>query len=151
MALIGIVCGGTVKHGVFGLSLRNTSSGFKCGYMDIIYLKDLRIETVIGLYEWEKRIRQTLILDLEMATDIRTAAASDAIADTLDYKAVSDRVISFVQESRFQLVETLAEQVATILLREFDVPWLRLRINKKGALRSVRDVGVLIERGQRPE
>jgi len=119
--------------------------------MDIIYLKDLRIETVIGLYEWEKRIRQTLILDLEMATDIRAAAASDAIADTLDYKAVSDRVVGFVQESRFQLIETPAEQVATIILREFDVPWLRLRINKKGALRSVRDVGVLIERGQRRE
>ncbi len=119
--------------------------------MDIIYLKDLRIETVIGLYEWEKRIRQTLILDLEMATDIRAAAASDAIGDTLDYKAVCDRVIRFVQESRFQLIETLAEQVAAIILREFDVPWLRLRINKKGALRGVRDVGVLIERGQRPD
>jgi len=119
--------------------------------MDIIYLKDLRIETVIGLYEWEKRIRQTLVFDLEMATDIRAAAATDAIADTLDYKAVSDRVIAFVQQSRFQLVETLAEQVAGIILREFDVPWLRLRINKKGALRSVRDVGVLIERGRRPD
>ncbi len=118
--------------------------------MDIIYLNDLRIETVIGLYEWEKRIRQTLILDLEMATDIRAAAASDAIGDTLDYKAVSERVIAFVQDSRPQLIETLAEQIAAIILEEFKVPWLRLRINKKGALRDVRDVGVLIERGQRP-
>jgi dihydroneopterin aldolase len=116
--------------------------------MDIIFLRDLHIDTVIGIYEWERRIRQTVSLDLEMAADIRKAAASDAIEDTLNYKAVAKRVISFVEESRFQLVETLAERVAELVLNEFDVPWLRVRLNKTGAVRGARDVGVIIERGQ---
>jgi dihydroneopterin aldolase len=116
--------------------------------MDIIFLRDLRIDTVIGIYEWERRIRQTVSLDLEMAADMRKAAASDAIEDTLNYKAVAKRVISFVEESQFQLVETLAERVAQLVLNEFQVPWLRLRLNKTGAVRGARDVGVIIERGQ---
>jgi dihydroneopterin aldolase len=116
--------------------------------MDIIFLRDLRIDTVIGIYEWERRIRQTVSLDLEMAADMRKAAASDAIEDTLNYKAVAKRVISFVEESRFQLVETLAERVAELVLNEFQVPWLRVRLNKTGAVRGARDVGVIIERGQ---
>jgi dihydroneopterin aldolase len=116
--------------------------------MDIIFLRDLHIDTVIGIYEWERRIRQTVSLDLEMAADIRKAAASDAIEDTLNYKAVAKRVISFVEEGRFQLVETLAERVAELVLDEFDVPWLRVRLNKTGAVRGARDVGVIIERGQ---
>lgn len=115
--------------------------------MDIIYLNDLRIDTVIGIYDWERRTRQTVILDLEMGTDIRAAAASDDIEHTLDYKAVAKRLIEFVSQSEFQLVETLAEKIADILLTEFKVPWLRLRLNKQGALRGVRDVGVIIERG----
>ncbi len=114
--------------------------------MDIIYLNDLRIETVIGIYDWERRTRQTVVLDLEMATDIRAAAASDDIEQTLDYKAVAKRLIDFVSSSEFQLVETLAEEIAGIVLNEFDVPWLKLRLNKQGALRGVRDVGVIIER-----
>ena len=117
--------------------------------MDIIFLRDLRIETVIGIYDWEREIKQTVVLDLEMATDIRKAAASDAIEDTLDYKSVAKRLISFVEESRFQLVETLAERCAAIVLDEFDVPWVRLTLNKQGAVRGARDVGVLIERGDR--
>jgi len=116
--------------------------------MDIIFLRDLRIDTVIGIYEWERRIRQTVSLDLEMAADMRKAAASDAIEDTLNYKAVAKRVISFVEENQFQLVETLAERVAQLVLNEFQVPWLRLRLNKTGAVRGARDVGVIIERGQ---
>ena len=116
--------------------------------MDIIFLRDLRISTVIGIYDWERRIRQTVSLDLEMAADMRKAAASDAIEDTLNYKAVAKRVISFVEESRFQLVETLAERVAELVLREFQIPWLRVRLNKTGAVRGARDVGVIIERGQ---
>lgn len=119
--------------------------------MDIIYLNDLRIDTVIGIYDWERRIKQTVSLDLEMATDIRKAAASDSIEDTLDYKAVAKRLISFVGESKFQLVETLAEQVASIILTEFNVPWVRVRLNKKGAVRYAGDVGIIIERGQRPQ
>ncbi|MEE9552062.1 MAG: dihydroneopterin aldolase [Gammaproteobacteria bacterium] len=117
--------------------------------MDIIYLKDLRIETIIGIYDWERRTKQTVILDVEMATDIKKAAQSDDIADTLNYKAVAKRLISFVEESEFELVETLAERVAEILLNEFKVPWLRLQLNKQGAVRGVRDVGVIIERGKR--
>jgi dihydroneopterin aldolase len=118
--------------------------------MDIVYIRDLRIETVIGIYEWERRVRQTVILDLEMATDVARAAATDSIADALDYKAVAKRVIAFVEGSRFQLVETLAERVAEVVIGELGVPWLRLQVNKQGALRGARDVGVVIERGVRP-
>ena len=117
--------------------------------MDIIYLRDLRIDTVIGIYAWERRIKQTIILDIEMATDIRKAAQTDSIADTLNYKAVAKRLTDFVSNSSFQLVETLAERVAEIVLNEFQVPWLRLQVNKQGAVRGARDVGVIIERGVR--
>jgi len=117
--------------------------------MDIIYLNDLRIETVIGVFDWERKIKQEVVIDLEMATDIRRAAESDELADTLDYKSVAKQVIAFVEQSDFQLVETLAERVAAIVRQEFGVPWLRLRINKQGAVRGARDVGVIIERGSR--
>lgn len=118
--------------------------------MDIIYLRDLRIDTVIGIYAWERRIKQTIILDIEMATDIRKAAQTDSIEDTLNYKAVAKRLIDFVGNSDFQLVETLSERVAEIVLKEFRVPWLRLQVNKQGAVRGARDVGVIIERSQSP-
>jgi dihydroneopterin aldolase len=117
--------------------------------MDIIYLNDLRIDTVIGIYDWERQTKQTVILDIQMAADIRKAASSDAIEDTLNYKAVAKRLFSFVGESEFQLVETLAERVCDILLNEFDIPWCRLQLNKQGALRGVRDVGIIIERGEK--
>jgi 7,8-dihydroneopterin aldolase/epimerase/oxygenase len=117
--------------------------------MDIIYLKDLRIDTIIGIYDWERRTRQTIILDIEIAANISKAARSDAIEDTLNYKAVAKRLISFVESSEFHLVETLAEHIAEILLNEFNIPWLRLSVNKQGAVRGVRDVGVIIERGKR--
>ncbi|MCC7410531.1 MAG: dihydroneopterin aldolase [Gammaproteobacteria bacterium] len=117
--------------------------------MDIVYITDLRIETIIGVYAWERQVRQTLVIDLEMGTDIRPAATSDDIADTLDYKAVTKRVIAYTETNHFQLVETLAERLATLLREEFSIPWLRLRINKQGAVRGVRDVGVMIERGER--
>lgn len=116
--------------------------------MDIIYLNDLKIETVIGIFDWERRIKQTVSIDLEMAADIARAAASDSIDDTLDYKAVAKRLIAFVGESQFQLVETLAERVAGIVLDEFGVPWVRVRINKRGAVRHAEDVGVVIERSR---
>ena len=117
--------------------------------MDIIYLKDLRIDAIVGIYAWERRTRQTVIFDIEMGADISKAARTDAIEDTLNYKAVAKRIISFVEDSDCQLIETLAERVADILLREFKVPWLRLSLNKQGAVRGVRDVGVIIERGNR--
>lgn len=116
--------------------------------MDIIYLNDLRIETTIGVYDWERRARQTLVLDMEIGADIRKAAASDKIEDTVDYKAVAERLVEFASASEFALVETLAERIADILLTEFQVPWCRLRLNKQGALRGVKDVGVIIERGR---
>ncbi|HHI77259.1 MAG TPA: dihydroneopterin aldolase [Gammaproteobacteria bacterium] len=118
--------------------------------MDIVYLRGLRIDTIIGIYDWERRTRQTVVLDLEMATDISRAAASERIEDTLNYKAVAKRLIAFVGESEFQLVETLAERCAALILEEFEVPWLRLTLNKQGAVRGATDVGVIIERGQRP-
>lgn len=117
--------------------------------MDIVFVSDLRIRTIIGIYEWERRVRQSISLDLEMGTDIARAAASDAIGDTLDYKAVSKRLIEFVEASEFQLVETLAERIADIVRGEFGVPWLRLTVHKPGAVRGSRDVGVVIERGTR--
>ncbi len=117
--------------------------------MDIIYINDLRIETIIGIYGWERKIKQTVVLDIEMGTDIRKASVSDAVEDTLNYKSVAERLISFIGDSEFELIETLAEQVANILLDEFAVPWLRLRVNKQGALKGVRDVGVIIERGHK--
>ncbi len=118
--------------------------------MDIIFLRGLEIETTIGIYEWEREIKQTVILDLEMATDVRQAAATDDIQYTVDYKAVAKRLITFVEESDFYLVETLAERVAQIILSEFSVPWVRVSLNKKGAIRGASDVGVIIERGEPP-
>lgn len=116
--------------------------------MDIVFIRELRIDTVIGIYDWERQIRQTVVLDLEMATDIRKAAASDRIDDTLNYKAVAKRLIRFVSEADFQLVETLAEACARIVREEFDVPWVRLTLNKKGAVRGADSVGIVIERGE---
>jgi 7,8-dihydroneopterin aldolase/epimerase/oxygenase len=117
--------------------------------MDIIYLRDLRIDTIIGIYDWERRMKQTIIIDLEMGTDISKAANSDNIEDTLNYKDVAKRLMSYVGDSEFELVETLAEKIAEIIMTEFKVPWLKLTLNKKGAVRGVRDVGVIIERGSK--
>jgi dihydroneopterin aldolase len=115
--------------------------------MDIVYIRDLRIETIIGIFAWEREVLQTVSLDLEMAADIRPAAASDDIKDALDYKAISKRLIQFVSQSQFQLIEALAEAVADIVREEFKVSWLRLRISKPDALRGAQDVGLVIERG----
>ena len=117
--------------------------------MDIVFINDLRIETIIGIYDWERKVRQTISLDLEMGADIPRAAATDAIDDTLNYKAVAKRLIEFVGASEYQLVETLAEKITEIVLSEFAVPWLRLTVRKPGAVRGSRDVGVIVERGSR--
>lgn len=117
--------------------------------MDIIYLTDLKIDCVVGIWAWERQTTQTLVFDLEMAVDVAKAAQSDHIDDTVNYKGVAKRLISFVGESQFQLVETLAERVAELVLKEFHVSWLRLKVNKKGAIRGAADVGVIIERGAR--
>ena len=117
--------------------------------MDIVYIRDLKIETVIGVNDWEREVRQTVSLDLEMATDIQAAADTDDIADTIDYKAVAKRLIDFVEGTDFQLVESIAERVAGIVREEFGVNWVRLRVSKPGAVTGARDVGVVIERGER--
>ena len=114
--------------------------------MDIIYLHDLKVDCIIGIWDWERRTTQTLTIHLDMGVDVRHAAASDHIADTLNYKAVAKSVIAFVGDSRFQLVETLTEKVAQLLLDEFPILWVRVKVNKKGAIRGATDVGVIIER-----
>ena len=116
--------------------------------MDKVFIEGLEIEALIGIYDWERRIRQVLRFDLEMAFDNRVPAATDDIADTLDYKAVSKRLIEFVGQSDFGLVETLAERCAAIVLDEFGVQWLRLKLSKPGAVRGARAVGVVIERSR---
>ena len=117
--------------------------------MDIVYISDLRIETIIGIYDWEREVRQVISIDLKMATDNRKAAATESIKDALNYKAVAKRLIQFVEESEFQLVETLAERIAEIILEEFAVDWLRLKLGKPGAVTGSKEVGVIIERGER--
>jgi dihydroneopterin aldolase len=114
--------------------------------MDRVFIAGLEIETVIGIYEWERNVRQPLVFDIEMEFDNRVPAASDDIVDTLDYKAVSKRVIAFVSASGFGLVETLAERCAELLLAEFPIASLRLKLSKPGAVRGARAVGVIIER-----
>ena len=114
--------------------------------MDVIFLSGLTTECIIGIWDWERRVKQKIVIDLEMGADIRRAAGTDAIEDTLDYKRVAKRLLAFVSESQFQLVETLTERIAQIVVTEFDVPWVRVRLNKQGAIRGSRDVGILIER-----
>jgi dihydroneopterin aldolase len=115
---------------------------------DRIYLRDLRTETIIGIYAWERKIRQTVSFDFEFPGDIRRAAKTDKIEDTLNYKSVAKRVLAFVETSEYHLVETLAEEVARLILKEFSVEWVKLTVNKPGAVRGSRDVGVMIERSR---
>jgi dihydroneopterin aldolase len=117
--------------------------------MDIIFLGGLEIKTIIGIYDWERETRQIVALDIEMAFDIKKAAKSDNISDTLDYKAVSKRIISFVENSEFFLVEKLIEEIADIIRTEFNVPWVKIILNKKGAISGASDVGIIIERGEK--
>lgn len=117
--------------------------------MDIVFIRDLRVTTTVGVYAWERSIRQTLTLDLEMATDIRAAAASDDLAHTLNYHAVATRVSAFVAASQYQLIEPLAEGIAALIRAEFGVSWLRLTLGKPGAVPAAACVGLIIERGER--
>jgi dihydroneopterin aldolase len=118
--------------------------------MNIIFLGGLEIDTVIGIYDWERKVKQRIVLDIEMGgVDISRAAETDNIVYALDYKAVCDRVVSFVEQSDFFLVETLIERIADILLAEFGIPWVKITLNKKGALSRARDVGIIIERGNK--
>lgn len=117
--------------------------------MDRVFISDLRIETIIGIFDWERVTRQVVRLDLEMAWDNQPAAASENIELALDYAAVAERMKQFVGEGQFFLVETMAEQIALILLQEFASPWVRVRVAKLGAVEGAAEVGVQIERGVR--
>ncbi|HEY7773355.1 MAG TPA: dihydroneopterin aldolase [Marinagarivorans sp.] len=117
---------------------------------DIVFIKGLKTEGVIGVFDWEREIRQPLYVDVEMATDIRRAAKRDELELTLNYKAVCERIAVFVKESQFQLIETLAERLAALLRAEFAIVWLRLSIHKPGAIANAQDIGITIERGDKP-
>jgi dihydroneopterin aldolase len=116
------------------------------GSDDRLFLRGLQCECVIGFIDWERRVRQTVVVDLEFPADCARAAASDAVAETIDYKQVAKRVLAFVSDSQFQLIESLAHQLALLLLAEFPLAWVRLTLSKPGAIRHSRDVGVSIER-----
>jgi len=113
---------------------------------DKIFLRELATEAIIGIYDWERRVKQTVVIDLEFPCDVRRAARSDSIDATLNYKKVAKRILEFVGQSEFHLVETLAERTALMVLGEFKLEWVRLTLNKPGAVRGSRDVGVTIER-----
>jgi dihydroneopterin aldolase len=117
--------------------------------MDTIFVHALKTEAIIGIFDWERQVKQTVVIDIEIGADIRKAALSDSISDTLNYKRVAKRVLTFVEESKFHLVETLAEHIAMLLLEDFGVPWVRISLSKPGAIRSSRDVGVMLERDRR--
>jgi 7,8-dihydroneopterin aldolase/epimerase/oxygenase len=114
--------------------------------MDKIFIHALKTETIVGIFDWERQVKQTVVLDIEFSADIAKAARSDSIDDTLNYKAVAKRVLAFVEESSFHLVETLAEHVAMLILEDFGVSWVSLVLSKPGAIRNSRDVGVMLER-----
>lgn len=114
--------------------------------MDTIFIHALKTEAIIGIFDWERQVRQTVIIDLEMGADNHKSALSDSIDDTLNYKRVAKRVLGFIEQSQFHLVETLAEHIAMLILEEFAVPRVKLTLSKPGAIRSSRDVGVAIER-----
>jgi len=114
--------------------------------MDKVFIQGLKIDTVIGIYDWEREIRQDVVLDIQMSADIKTASQTDQIDQTINYKAVAKRLIGFAKESKFQLVETLAEEITQIIINEFDVQWVKLTLNKGEAVTGAEGVGVIIER-----
>lgn len=117
--------------------------------MDIVYIRELEVRTIIGIYDWEREQKQVVSINLEMGADIKAAAATDSIENALDYKSVAKRLIDFIEDSEFFLVETLAERIAEIVMQEFGVVWVRLQLGKPGAVTGSKDVGVIIERGTR--
>src|SRR5580700_4778742 len=114
--------------------------------MDKIFIHALKTEAIIGIFDWERQVKQTVIVDLEISADVRKAALTDSIEDTLNYKRVAKRILAFVEGSQFHLVETLAEHVAMLVLDEFGLAWVRITLSKPGAVRSSKDVGVSVER-----
>jgi len=115
---------------------------------DRIFLRGLTAQCIIGFIEWERRVKQTVVIDLELPVDCRRASTSDDVAETVDYKKVAKRVLAYIEASEFKLVETLAHRLALLLLEEFGMEWVRISVNKPGAIRNSRDVGVSIERSR---
>jgi len=115
---------------------------------DRIFIRGLEVECIIGFIDWERRVKQKVVLDLEVPVDCARAARADDVADTLDYKQVVDQVTALVAGSAFMLVETMAQRIAELILKEFHVDWIRVTVNKPGAIRGLRDVGVTLERHQ---
>jgi dihydroneopterin aldolase len=113
---------------------------------DRIFLRGLTVECIIGFIDWERRVKQTIVIDLEFPVDCRTTARTDEVANTVDYKAVAKRVIAFVEASEFKLVETLAHRLGMLVIEEFSLEWARISVNKPGAIRGSRDVGIMLER-----
>lgn len=116
--------------------------------MDKIFIHALKTEAIIGIFDWERQVKQTVLVDLELAVDIRKAARSDSIDDTLNYKRIAKRVLAFVEASSYHLVETLSENIAMLILGEFQVAGVRVVLSKPGAVRSSKDVGIIVERNQ---
>jgi 7,8-dihydroneopterin aldolase/epimerase/oxygenase len=114
--------------------------------LDKIFIHALKTETIVGIFDWERQVKQTVLIDIEFSADIRKAALSDSIDDTLNYKGVAKRVLAFVEVSSFHLVETLAEHIAMLILQDFGVAWVSITLSKPGAIRGSRDVGVMLER-----
>jgi 7,8-dihydroneopterin aldolase/epimerase/oxygenase len=116
--------------------------------MDKIFIHALKTEAIIGIFDWERQVKQTVLVDIEISVDVTKAALSDSIDDTLNYKRIAKHVLAFVEASKFHLVETLAEHIAMLILEDFGIAWVRIALSKPGAIRSSRDVGVTIERGR---
>jgi dihydroneopterin aldolase len=116
--------------------------------MDKIFIHALKTEAIIGIFDWERQVKQTVLVDIEISVDITKAALSDSIDDTLNYKRIAKHVLAFVENSKFHLVETLAEHIAMLILEDFGIAWVRIALSKPGAIRSSRDVGVMLERGR---
>ena len=114
--------------------------------MDKVYIKNLEVEAIIGIFEWEREVKQIISVDIEMDIDNKKAASSDDIKDALDYKKVGKRVVAYIQRSKAELIESLAEKVAKIILEEFPVSKLVLTLSKPGALRGAESVGISITR-----
>ena len=114
--------------------------------MDKIFIHALKTEAIIGIFDWERQVKQTVVIDIEISADVAKAALSDSIHDTLNYKRIAKRVLAFVEESKFHLVETLVERIAMLLLEDFGIDWVSISLSKPGAIRSSRDVGVMLER-----
>lgn len=118
--------------------------------MDIVYVRGLEVKTVIGVYDWEREIKQPITVDLDMACDTSRAAATDEHQFVLDYKIVCVRVTEFIEQTHLKLLEAMAQEIAGLVMREFHVPWVRVRVGKPAAITGAKDVGVILERGPRP-